>query len=300
MSMSAMPSMMSMPSMSPMPSMMDMSGMSSMDMSSMMDMSMSAMPSMMSMPSMSPMSSMMSMSGMDMSSMMEMSSMSGMCMSLDTYLNIISVCPQCLMHGILMFISYYVLMLFGIFVSRYLRLYVDWWFPVHIGFMSFSVLLAVVSIIVANLMPGVDAVTPSMGGPSMSTMNVHHILGYITFSLQIVQILLGATSHFRYKKNRIIVPWVPDRLHWYTGWVTLLCAAVTIYTAIWLMMLPDGYYWLWSMYLVLVLMGIAAMELIVRKLFPPRALRPIGAVQVGSTPLGPTPEGSKDEIGLEI
>jgi len=198
------------------------------------------------------------------------------------------------MHGFLMFVSYYVLMMFGIFVSRYLRLYVDWWFPVHIGFMTFSVLLAVVSIILANLMPGVDAVTPSMGGPSMSTMNVHHVLGYVTFALQLVQILLGYASHFQYKKTRTFAPWVPDKLHWFTGWVTLLCAAAAIYTAIWLMVLPDGYYWLWSMYLVLVLIGIASMELIVRKFYPPKSVPPVLNTQVE-----PTPEGSsKDDYEI--
>jgi len=206
---------------------------------------------------------------------MDMSSGSGdavmPCPGADPYINIIATCPLCLIHGILMFTAYFVLMLFGIFVSRYLRFYVNWWFPLHITSMLLSAFLAIAAYIIAvDIMPGVDGVPPEVGGPTRQTMSVHHRMGYASVGLLLLQLILGSTAHFSFDPNRRRTPWVPDKLHWFLGWFTMICAVVTIYCAIWLMVLPKNYYYMFTMFLVLVIICIGLMEVLIR-VWPPKS-----------------------------
>jgi len=188
----------------------------------------------------------------------------------NSYLNVIGTCPLCLIHGALMFWGYFILMLAGIFVARYVKPYAKWWFYLHIVLMSFAIIIITVSFALAmTIMGGADGVPPEIGGPSMMVMNSHHIIGFITYALTGLQAFIGPAAHFMYDRNRKRPPIFPDMTHWGIGYLTLLLAAVNICLGIWTMTLPLSFAGVFFAFLAAAAILFGAMEIFVRYLFPP-------------------------------
>jgi len=194
---------------------------------------------------------------------MDMSSYEPYCPDSGVFVNNIAGCSFCMVHGMLMFLAYGILMAGGMFTARYIKPYAEWWFPLHILLMVCAFIIATPSFVLAiDVMPGLP-VPPEAGGASDEIMNCHHILGYITYSLTCLQLLLGTASHFMYNPGRKSTPWFPDRLHWGFGYLTLLSAFITIFVAVFMMNMPMDYAIVFSVYLGLVFGGIIFMEVFV-------------------------------------
>eukprot|EP01088_Endostelium_zonatum_P004379 TRINITY_DN15619_c0_g1_i1.p1 TRINITY_DN15619_c0_g1~~TRINITY_DN15619_c0_g1_i1.p1 ORF type:complete len:245 (-),score=34.57 TRINITY_DN15619_c0_g1_i1:92-826(-) len=189
------------------------------------------------------------------------------CPSSPGYINILAQNDLFLIHAALMFISFFILMPFGIFISRYLRHYLALWFPLHILIMLLSAIFAISSFVLAtSFMHGVH-VTAKFG-PSHSIIKLHHRFGYAAFSLLLFQLMLGMAAHVNFNDKRKNVPWVPDRLHWVLGWSTVLVAGVAVTVGGMVLEVPSSWGFVWGGYWVGLVVILVCMEVFVR-MYPP-------------------------------
>lgn len=122
-----------------------------------------------------------------------------------------------IIHGSLMFISFAICMSLGIFVARYLKEYY-WWFPLHWVLQGLGVCLALVGFILALIMTD--------SGSHFSS--VHSWFGFATLAFGFLAPILGWASDLIYDPARSGIPVWPDKLHHWTGRLTVLIAYVTI------------------------------------------------------------------------
>ncbi|KAJ3262390.1 hypothetical protein HDU77_000369 [Chytriomyces hyalinus] len=169
-----------------------------------------------------------------------------------------------LMHGILMFVGFAVVMPFAIFIARYMKSrWVKSWFLIHLLLMTLgSGGLMIAGLVCVEWTLGLDGSTFVRNG-------VHGILGAaIIFGFYPVQVVLGVVCNALYNEKRTSVPWW-DRLHHWLGRLIGLAAIVNMYLGINLWSNGSlGYaigYWVWIALVVIVLFGVVGELLMVRR-----------------------------------
>jgi len=119
------------------------------------------------------------------------------------------------LHGSLMIVAFAICMIFGIFVSRYLKDY-HWWFPLHIIIQVMAVGMALVAFAIALIMV------------PLHFSVLHSWFGLSVISLSVITPAVGWAGHLTFDPNRISAPIWPDQLHWWLGRFTVVLAFVTI------------------------------------------------------------------------
>lgn len=128
-------------------------------------------------------------------------------------------------HGALMYLSYGVLMTFGVFVSRYLKAYY-WWFPLHIIVQVTAIIVALIGFIIAIKMT------------NRHFSNVHSWFGFVTLCLTAFSPFVGWAADLVYNPSRTHAPIWPDLIHRWSGRLTVLFSYVTIILGMKLYELP--------------------------------------------------------------
>jgi hypothetical protein len=100
-----------------------------------------------------------------------------------------------------------------------------------------------------------------VGGPGNTWVLVHKYVGYVTVGFLVVQTILGLCTYFKRKVEGQRIPAFPDRIHCTAtiysfiifihlfifshahaagalNWLTLILAYTTIFTGLWVMVLP--------------------------------------------------------------
>ncbi|KAJ3227154.1 hypothetical protein HDU81_006876 [Chytriomyces hyalinus] len=167
-----------------------------------------------------------------------------------------------LVHGILMFVGFAVVMPLAIFIARYMKLrWSSSWFYIHVLLMTIGAGgLMIAGLVCVEWILGLDSSAFVRNG-------AHGILGAaIIFGLYPVQVLLGVVCNTLYNNQRTRVPWW-DRLHHWIGRLIGLAAIVNMYLGINLWSNGSlGYavgYWVWIGFVVLVLFGVVGELLMV-------------------------------------
>eukprot|EP01100_Stratorugosa_tubuloviscum_P006512 TRINITY_DN2808_c0_g2_i1.p1 TRINITY_DN2808_c0_g2~~TRINITY_DN2808_c0_g2_i1.p1 ORF type:complete len:392 (+),score=153.12 TRINITY_DN2808_c0_g2_i1:1-1176(+) len=167
----------------------------------------------------------------------------------DTNINLITNLMNC--HAGFMIIAYMFCMTSGLFLARYLRSYkTSWWFPLHYCLNIFGILLAFAAFGMALYF---------VQGNHFAV--VHTYLGIVTLALTTVAPILGLFSHQLWLPSREKTPLWPDNIHRGIGWLTIICAFVTIYLGLWQVGATPGAYaaisaWIAAFFFVIIFMEI--------------------------------------------
>eukprot|EP00010_Vexillifera_abyssalis_P001205 CAMPEP_0201552636 /NCGR_PEP_ID=MMETSP0173_2-20130828/16829_1 /ASSEMBLY_ACC=CAM_ASM_000268 /TAXON_ID=218659 /ORGANISM="Vexillifera sp., Strain DIVA3 564/2" /LENGTH=270 /DNA_ID=CAMNT_0047963147 /DNA_START=386 /DNA_END=1194 /DNA_ORIENTATION=- len=122
-------------------------------------------------------------------------------------------------HGMLMTLSFGVLMTFAVFASRYLK-QLWWWFPFHWGMITVCLLAAISAFVIIFVY--------IEDNNAQHFANPHAVVGLVTLILSVLSALFGGAAHFLWKPSRTTTPWFPDRAHHWIGRCTLLLSWVAI------------------------------------------------------------------------
>jgi len=161
------------------------------------------------------------------------------CEDAPDYVNVFLHCERCDLHAMLTTVGFAGLLTFGVFVSRYLR-YRAWWWGLHLLAQAVGLAFVLSGTVVAiRFMGGV--LPESKGGPGNTWVLVHRYVGYVTVGFLVVQTIFGLCTYFKRKVEGQRIPAFPDRIHWALNWLTLILAYTTIFTGLWVMVLPWYY-----------------------------------------------------------
>jgi len=133
--------------------------------------------------------------------------------SSSTKLNIIVV------HGALMFIAWYCIAPFGFVVARFMKGF-SWWFQVHRAIMFIAMLAMVAAFGIAisycstNKIPHFD--------------DAHKIIGLIVVIIGVAQPVIGFLADKLFDPNRKATPIFPDKTHWVLGWISITLGMINI------------------------------------------------------------------------
>jgi len=119
-------------------------------------------------------------------------------------------------HGCLMFLSYGICMTFGIFVARFLRHKVQFWFNLHVIIQTVAIMASI-----------------SAFGIAISLLDVHfdapHAkMGYFIVSGSVITGVLGLVADRMYDPTRTKTPFFPDKLHWWVSRIVVLLGYINI------------------------------------------------------------------------
>jgi len=118
-------------------------------------------------------------------------------------------------HGALMFISWFVIAPFGFFLARFMKSF-SWWFQVH---------RAIMLVAMAALIAGFGVIVSST---TEHFNNAHKIIGLIVTIIGASQPLFGFLADKFYKPDRPATPIFPDKVHWVLGWVSIALGMINI------------------------------------------------------------------------
>jgi len=122
-----------------------------------------------------------------------------------------------IVHGCLMFFSYAICMTFGIFVARYLRHKVAFWFSLHVVVQTVAVLACCSGFGIA-----IYLIHPHFDAP-------HAKLGYFIVSSSVITAILGIVADRMYDPSRgSHTPFFPDKLHWWVSRIVVICGYINI------------------------------------------------------------------------
>jgi len=119
-------------------------------------------------------------------------------------------------HGALMVFSFGICMTFGIFVARYLRHRVQFWFPLHVFIQTIAIIAACCAFGI-----GIYLVHDHFA-------TLHGKFGYFIVTASILTGALGIIADRMYVENRTKTPFFPDKLHWWVSRIVVLLAYVNI------------------------------------------------------------------------
>ncbi|KAJ1543819.1 S-methyl-5-thioribose-1-phosphate isomerase [Nowakowskiella sp. JEL0078] len=140
-----------------------------------------------------------------------------------------------LIHGWLMFASWSVSSVIGIFFAKFLKSLGKKWFYSHVGFMSFTVIATIGSFVYIFL---------NSAGDHFS--DPHKVIGLIILISILLQAISGVTSHLWWNPQRLSIPWW-DFLHWNFGRALVLLSFAETALGI-IKFLPNDKLWI-SLYL---------------------------------------------------
>jgi len=126
-------------------------------------------------------------------------------------------------HGILMAVGFFILMPVGILVARYYKNLAKW-FEVH-AFLMFSA-VALISAAFGIIVNAVHKDFPHSDKYGNLRLQVHSAIGLAVYILLLIQYILGFVTHKMYVPGRAGPPVFPDKVHWFTGRLTLTGAIV--------------------------------------------------------------------------
>jgi len=118
-------------------------------------------------------------------------------------------------HGSLMFIAWFILAPFGYILARFMKKF-SWWFQVHRAIM----LVAMAAMIAAF---GI-AISYSTGHFN----DAHKIIGLIVVIIGVSQPVIGFLADKLFDPNRKATPIFPDKTHWVLGWVSITLGMINI------------------------------------------------------------------------
>jgi len=140
------------------------------------------------------------------------------------------------LHGIAMLLAWSLFSVVGIFIARYLKTEMKfWWFYIHI----------ILQVIASGLtIAGFILIVYYYQSHGLKHFDgFHQILGLIVVIVAVGQPFIGWLADKLFDKNRTQVPWFPDKIHWYVGaflavfgiinvWIglSLYCASTTAIT----------------------------------------------------------------------
>jgi hypothetical protein len=157
------------------------------------------------------------------------------------YVNLLLSCERCDFHGMLTAVGFAGILTFGVFVSRYLR-YRHWWWGLHLLIQAIGLAFVLAGLVVAIQFMGSASTKGLLSGASNDTWRlVHWYLGYVTVGFLLAQTLLGVFTYFSHKMEGQRLPAFPDRIHWALNWITLVLAYASIFSGLWVMLLPWYY-----------------------------------------------------------
>ena len=120
-------------------------------------------------------------------------------------------------HGGMMFVSWFILPIIGIYVARYLRKLN--WFPIHLSLMILTLLFTVASFILIVL---------HRPYPHFSSFdkinNAHTKIGLTVFILLIVQVILGSIAHV-FRVNPLTLT---NKIHKILGKLLVMLAIINV------------------------------------------------------------------------
>jgi len=122
------------------------------------------------------------------------------------------------LHAGLMFSSFAMCLTFGIFVARYLKKNMNWWFRLHVVVQTLALIMASTGFGIAIWMVG-----------SRHFASLHAYFGYCVFILSILTAIIGFLAHRLFNPGRFKTPIWPDKLHWYFARLVMLGSYVTIF-----------------------------------------------------------------------
>ena len=125
-------------------------------------------------------------------------------------------------HGIIMGVSWAVLIPMAIFFSRFMRAH-TWWFRAHTLCATLGAAGSVVGIAIAIL-----AVQSTGGTHFQLRSNPHQFIGGLLLLGGLLQPVLGVIADYKWDPARKAAPWWPDRVHWYFGRLLFTAAFVNI------------------------------------------------------------------------
>lgn len=122
-----------------------------------------------------------------------------------------------IIHGILMFVAWYLLCSSGIFVARFMKARLGiWWFRVHFGLFGLAILLTVTGFVIIYM------------GESWHFHTLHSYIGLFILIFSFCQGLLGIGIDRLFNPNRESIPWY-DKAHWWLGRVLYFLAIVNMF-----------------------------------------------------------------------
>lgn len=152
-----------------------------------------------------------------------------------------------LVHGILMFLAWAVIIPITSCVARYLKMY-TWWFPTHWGCNVLAMFMVIASFILIVI------------NTTVHFTRAHHIIGLIIVFLMFVQIALGVLADQFWYKGRENTPFFPDKTHWILGFFLIIITLINILLGLLEFEASDtltALYIVWAVLTVLISIGMA-------------------------------------------
>jgi hypothetical protein len=141
-------------------------------------------------------------------------------------------------HGIVMFVSWAVLIVIGSIIARFFKNIGKAWFWAHVGLNSIGVLAFIAAFVLIIIATDIEQVTHFVRDPSASgstSYMAHAWIGIIAMVFGVVQPGIGWWADRKYDPNRPSIPIWPDMVHWWIGRAAVLLALLNIYIGIYVL-----------------------------------------------------------------
>jgi len=163
-----------------------------------------------------------------------------------------------LIHGILMFLAWGILISFGMTIAKYFKFLGRKWYYLHITFNLFGFLFTIVafSLVFSQMLF-------SMFISHDIVSVIHSWLGLIVILGVIVQPLLGFYANWVWNPDRKKVPYFPDMTHWWLGRFLICFAIINMFFGL----LLYGATFIWYILLIVWIIVLIVTQIIVYKKF---------------------------------